>query len=142
MSKLRSLDILIQIRERELDMLRRRMAVLEGQKEQFQGEIRRLARELEAEEAAAKSQLDMLPFLQSYARKNAEEAKQYEQAIARLDGQIRELNEIIQKIFGELKKVEIAKEQLLAEMAEEERREENKQMDEIAQQNFERRETL
>lgn len=142
MAGIKALDILIQIRERELDMMRRRMAVLENQKEQFQREIVRLKDELNREEAAAKGKLDMLPFLQRYARRNAQEVKQYLQAVARLDGQIAELQKVIATIFGELKKVELAKEQQLAEMKEAERQQETKEMDEIAQKNFARRETL
>lgn len=142
MAGIKALDILIQIRERELDMMRRRMAVLENQKEQFQREIVRLKDELNREEAAAKGKLDMLPFLQRYARRNAQEVKQYLQAVARLDGQIAELQKVIATIFGELKKVELAKEQQLAEMKEVERQQETKEMDDIAQKNFARRETL
>jgi len=133
MAEVKSLDVLIKIRERELDMLRRRMSVLENQKDKFHEEIARLAEELKKERDAAKDQLDMLPFLQQYQRKNAEETRQYEQAITRLEGQIEEMNEVIRKIFSELKKLEIAKEQQLAAIAEDERLKENKQMDELAQ---------
>ncbi len=138
---MKTLNILIRLHKRKLDELRRNMAALEGQKEQLHQSIKSLQNELEKEMKLAGLQAEMANFFGEFAKRIRGRQDMLHGEIKNIDVKIAELNKEIFAEFTELKKYEIARENLKQKMAEEEKRKETLMLDEIAAQQFQRRMT-
>lgn len=121
--------------------MRRNMAALEGQKEQLHQSIKSLQNELEKEMKLAGLQAEMANFFGEFAKRIRGRQDMLHGEIKNIDVKIAELNKEIFGEFTELKKYEIARENLKQKMAEEEKRKETLMLDEIAAQQFQRRMT-
>ncbi len=121
--------------------MRRNMAALEGQKEQLHQSIKSLQNELEKEMKLAGLQAEMANFFGEFAKRIRGRQDMLHGEIKNIDVKIAELNKEIFAEFTELKKYEIARENLKQKMAEEEKRKETLMLDEIAAQQFQRRMT-
>lgn len=111
-NKLKSLATLIEVRTRELEGFRQRMGLLEDQKMKFEAQIQTLREEQERERAYVEANPRMLDFWPEYAKKNLEQQRQFILAVTRVSGQIADLQERISVAFGELKKIQIAHDEL------------------------------
>lgn len=138
---MKTLNTLIRLHKRKLDELRRNMAALEGQKEQLHQSIKSLQNELEKEMKLAGLQAEMANFFGEFAKRIRGRQDMLHGEIKNIDVKIAELNKEIFAEFTELKKYEIARENLKQKMAEEEKRKETLMLDEIAAQQFQRRMT-
>lgn len=138
---MKTLNTLIRLHKRKLDELRRNMAALEGQKEQLHQSIKSLQNELEKEMKLAGLQAEMANFFGEFAKRIRGRQDMLHGEIKNIDVKIAELNKEIFGEFTELKKYEIARENLKQKMAEEEKRKETLMLDEIAAQQFQRRMT-
>lgn len=130
-AKEKSLETLMELRQRDLDNLRRRMAMLEEQRQQFIKKIIELQESLEKERGAASNNIDMLTFLSIYTKNNQAQQKQYDQAVKRVDTQMDELRDMILNAFSEQKKFEQALKILKKRADEKLNRQERQLMDEL-----------
>jgi uncharacterized coiled-coil DUF342 family protein len=138
---MKTLNTLIRLHKRTLDELRRNMAALEGQKDKLHQSIKSLQNELEKEVKLAGMQAEMANFFGEFAKRIRGRQDMLHGEIKNIDVKIAELNKEIFGEFTELKKYEIARENLKQRMAEEEKRKETLMLDEIAAQQFQRRMT-
>jgi len=138
---MKTLNTLIRLHKRTLDELRRNMASLEGQKDKLHQSIKSLQNELEKEVKLAGLQAEMANFFGEFAKRIRGRQDMLHGEIKNIDVKIAELNKEIFAEFTELKKYEIARENLKQKMAEEEKRKETLMLDEIAAQQFQRRTT-
>ncbi len=137
----KSLTTLIKLRTDELDKMQARKTQLEGQQQQFQRTIEQLKARLIREEKAAEAEPALMEFLPLYRDQNRQQQVEYGRAVDRLEGQIRELQDVVARIFSERKKLEIAKSHIEKAEEAEAKRLEQQLLDEMGLQGFVRRES-
>ncbi|MEZ5690840.1 MAG: flagellar FliJ family protein [Rickettsiales bacterium] len=132
-------NTLIRLHKRKLDALRRQVGDLEGQKAQLHKSIDSLRAEMKKEMELAGTQPEMANFFGQFAGRIKARQDEIYQEIKELDKKIFELNNQIIAIFQEMKKYEIAKENAIMKQKEKEKRKETIELDEIAAQQFTRK---
>jgi flagellar protein FliJ len=133
---MKTLDTLIRLHKRTLDELRRNMVSLENQKSQLQQAIANLQKDLDKEMVLAGKQPELSNFFGEFAKRIKTRQETLHGEIRSLDVKITELNSKIFEAFTELKKYEIAKENAKQRAREAENRKETILLDEIATQQF------
>lgn len=133
---MKTLDTLIRLHKRTLDELRRNMVSLENQKSQLQLAIVNLQKDLDKEMVLAGKQPEMANFFGEFAKRVKTRQETLRGEISALDVKINELNNKIFEAFTELKKYEIARENAKQRAREAENRKETIMLDEIAAQQF------
>jgi len=136
---MKGLKTLIRLHKRNLDDLRRQMVALENEKAQLQQTIVVMQRELESEILLAGNQPEMSSFFGEFAKRIKNRQEAISQEIVVVDGKIDKLNNEISTEFTELKKFEIALENAKIRVAAEEARKETLMLDEIAAQQFQKK---
>lgn len=136
---MKTLDTLIRLHKRTLDELRRNMVALENQKAQLRQAIHTLHKELEKEIALAGEQPEMANFFGEFAKRIKNRQEVINQEIVALDAKISNLNDEIFTAFTELKKYEIARENAKLRAKAEANRKETLMLDEIAAQQFQKK---
>lgn len=136
---MKTLTTLIKLHKQQLDALRRSMSALETSKAKFLHSIENLKEELERETKLAQESADMGRFFGDFAKAIRLKEETYRADIAKLDTQMEELREEIRLKFSELKKFEIAREHRLSDEKATKTRREGEQLDEIAAQQFMRK---
>lgn len=139
---MKTLDTLIRLHKRTLDELRRNMGALENQKAQLQQAIQAMQKELDKEIALAGKQPEMANFFGGFAKRIKNRQDIIHQEIRALDVKITALNKEIFEAFTELKKYEIAKENAKLRAREEEKRKETLMLDEIASQQYQKKQKM
>lgn len=136
---MKALNTLIRLSKKTLDELRRNMADLENQKSALEQTILSLKKDLDTEVDLAKKQVEMSTFFGEFAKriKNRQDAIRVE--IKNIDAQIVKLNNEIFIAFTELKKYEIARDNVKKKAAFEASRKETIMLDEIASQQHHRK---
>ncbi len=129
--KRKSLTILLDLKQKELDSLRQRQQQLLAQQESFRQDQLALQQRLEMEEQAAAGDIQMIRYLAQYRQVNKDAQKQLQQAIERLEGQLQMLREQLYAAFVELKKVEKIREGMDARIMTRLKQIENQLMDEL-----------
>ena len=138
---MKGINTLIKLSKRALDELRREMTSLETQKAQFQEALIKLGEELLREQKLASEQPEMGAFFGGFASRIKNRQEIIAGELLALDKKIVALNEKIMVAFGELKKYEIAKENAEKRAEEEQKRKDTIMLDEIAGQQFNRKQT-
>lgn len=115
------------------------MVALESQKDQLIQTIEASQRELEREVELAKNTPEMSGFFGEFAKRIKNRQEQIRQEIQAVDKKIMELNDKIAAEFTELKKFEIALENRKTHAKTEENRKETLMLDEIAAQQFQKK---
>lgn len=133
---MKTLDTLIRLHKRTLDELRRNMVSLETQKSQLQQAIANLQKDLDKEMTLAAKQPEMSNFFGEFAKRVKTRQESLRGEIRTIDVKINELNNKIFEAFTELKKYEIAKENAKQRAREAENRKETIMLDEIAGQQY------
>ncbi len=136
---MKTLNTLIRLHKRTLDELRREMVSLENQKTKLQEATVSLQKELESEVALAGKQVEMASFFGEFAKRIKNRQEELRAEIRAIDAKITKLNEDIFVAFTELKKIEIAKQNALERKKAAENRKETIMLDEIASQQYTRR---
>lgn len=113
-NKIKSLHTLIDIRQKELEKLQALLGAEEQKRMQALAQQERLSRDLYREQRAAEGQPDMLAFLAEYAKNNHLRRQAFRAMQERAEKQIDQIQGVIRDIFGELKKLEIARDSLQA----------------------------
>lgn len=136
---MKALNTLIRIHKRNLDELRRNMVALENQKAQLEQAIIVLHQELDREIALASKQPEMSNFFGEFAKRIKGRQETLRQEIIAIDIKINELNDQIFAEFTEIKKFEISRENKKTRLKEAENRKETLMLDEIASQQFQKK---
>jgi flagellar FliJ protein len=136
---MKGLKTLIKLHRRKLDELRRRMGVLENQKNQLLAQSLRLSKELEQEIAMASQKPEMGQFFGGFAKRIQKRQEDIAAEVRKLDQQMAKLRDEIAEAFTEIKKFEIAEQNAKLRAEEELRRKETIMLDDIGAQQFNRR---
>ena len=137
---MKGLPTLIKLRQRELDTLRRNVAKLEEELEKLVKEEKRLQAELRHEKQLASEQPEMAQFFGDFAQGNEQKQDQLRELQKAVNKEIESMREKVAEAFGELKRLEITQEKLLAELEEEQKHREQQELDEIGLQQHRRQE--
>lgn len=138
---MKGINTLIKLHKRQLDLLRRQLVDLERQKERLIEASRLVEQELEAEIELASKYPEMGNFFGNFAERIKLRQQKIHFEIELLDGTMNEVREQITVGFSELKKFEIAKEQMLRRKKEADDRTEQMLMDELGIGQFLRQQT-
>lgn len=129
---MKGLATLIKLHKRTLDALRRKMSGLESQKAQLQLASKRLTEELRREMEMARKQVEMSGFFGGFAKRIQKRQDDIAQEIRSLDKEMARLQGEIAEAFREVKKFEIAQDNIKKREADEEKRKETILLDEVA----------
>ncbi len=135
---MKGLSTLIKLHKRDLDVLRKKMVVLESQRSQLEQLIQRLQDELTQEIALAGKTPEMGAFFGDFAKRIKTRQEQIRKEIQALDRKMNVLREEIATAFGELKKYEIALENAKKKKVAAQNRLDTIVLDEIASQQHQR----
>jgi len=131
-AKAKGLPTLIRLQQRELDNLRKRMVILQQNRESLLAQAEALLAELENEVRLAGELAGMGGFFGDYSKRIKAQREGLFKEAAKLEKKITALAVEISNAFSELKKFEIAYEHQLAREKKKREQDEQKQMDEIA----------
>lgn len=129
---MKSLHTLIRYKKQQLDELRRRLVVLESQKQQLLKRSADMSEELQQELELASGQPEMSAFFGDFAERIKRRQQEIAREVRKLDRQMDGLSEEIRLAFGEVKKYEIVRDRRKAEQQEEQNRKEGAALDEVA----------
>lgn len=138
---MKGINTLIKLSKRNLDELRREMGGLQNQKAQLEQATLKLSEELKKEIEIAGKQPEMSAFFGGFSKRIKNRQEEIVAEIKKLDDKMKKLSEKIAEAFSELKKYEIAKENHRLREEEKQRMRETAQLDEIASQQFRRKQT-
>lgn len=138
---MKGLKTLIKLNRRKLDELRRRMGVLENQKNQLLAQSARLSKELEQEIVMASQKPEMGQFFGGFAKRIQKRQEDIAAEVRKLDQQMAALRDEIANAFADVKKFEIAEENAKKREEAERNRKETIMLDDIAAQQYTRRQT-
>ena len=130
---------LIRLHKWQLEEQQRRLAELEGLKQQFVAGMRNLDAEVAAESAAAAGSSETGHVLGGYIQASLQRRRHFEQSAAGVQIQIDDVREQVADAFQELKRFELAHEQQLGRDRKAAKRRERTQEDEIGLNMFRRR---
>jgi len=133
---MKTYDTLIKLSKRALDELRREMTAMENEKAQLQQAQARLAKELRDEIEQAGRQPEMSGFFGGFAKRIQAKQNVLAEGLKLLEKKMDALRDKIAEAFADLKKYEIAKENAKQRAAEEQNRKDTLLLDEIAGQQF------
>lgn len=137
---MKGLKTLIKLSKRELDELRRAMAELETQKDDFFDAIKNLDKEMHTEMESAKTQPQLSQFYGGFANRIRLRQEAFRGEIKKLDTQIEGMREQITEAFGALKRYEIALENSQLREKQAQDRIETIELDDIAGMQHQRKE--
>ena len=137
---MKSLKTLIRLHRRTLDEFRRKQVELERQKEILQQVSRKLREELEFELQLAAESPQMGHFFGNFADRIKSRRKEIDEEVYKVNQNILQVNKQIAIAFSEVKKFEVALENLQKREREARERKEQIMMDDIAIDQFIRKE--
>jgi len=132
----KSIETLIKVHKSNLDEKRQELARLEGQKDEMLGYSKKMAAELQREAEFAATDPSVSMTFENYRRMINERQNNIFAAVSDIDKQITPIRFEISEIFNEIKKYELLLERKIAQQKSEELEIENKNLDEIARNNF------
>lgn len=135
---MKGLKTLIRIQKQQLDEKRKALAAAETQKIKLERALETAQKELAREQQLVEQQPDMAFSFTGFAEANQKKQQNLAAAIQQKDVEIHTLEEGIHVLFSDLKKYDIALDQAEKKQAEEEKRRETIQFNDIAQENFRR----
>ena len=105
---MKSIVTLLRVKQREMDALKRQQGVLEGQREEVNGIIASLARQLESERQAAEKMPDMAHFFGDYSAAIKKQELMMMTHLRQVEHELNKLTGQILERFSETKKYELA----------------------------------
>jgi flagellar FliJ protein len=133
---MKGLTTLIKLQKRKLDALRQEITKLEDQRALQEQAIMYLQLQLEEEEKKATENAHLSQFFGDFNKRIKGQQDDCREVIARINRQISNLQEQMRMAFGDLKKLEITEENIKRRAKEETDRREQLMLDEIAMQQF------
>lgn len=137
-ANVKGLNTLIKIQRREIDEVRKQIVFTEQQKEALEMLAKGLAEELERELELAVEYVVVGNFFGNYSERIRKRQEIIAQEIKTLNRRLLELNNDMAVKFGEMKKLEIARDNRLAAARETARKKEEQMFDEIGITQFAR----
>ena len=137
---MKSVQTLLRVKQRELDVLKRQQAIIETQREEVKGRIDRLAQQLLDEIQSAESMPEMAHFFSNFSLSIKTRQDQLQVHLRKLDIELDKLAVQLLDRFGELKKYELALANFKKRRDEVAARRAQQYMDEIAIRGYIRRE--
>jgi len=135
----KGLSTLIRVRKWELEERRRRLADLEGLRDQILGMIARLEQDVRTEQGVAASDVEAGYTYGNFAQASIERRQKLEGSLEEVQQQIRAAMEEVTSAYQELKKYEVAHANRKRREAEELSRRDQILMDDMAIEGFRRR---
>lgn len=108
---MKSLETLIRLQQREIDVLKREQGVLEQKREDCLTALRHLADQLRAELRSAETMPDMAQFFGDFAVANKKNQLQIDGLLYKTNSELDALTAKIRERFNEMKKYEVALDQ-------------------------------
>lgn len=136
---MKGIDTLIKMHQRELDNYRREQVRVEEEKEALIAKAIKLQEDLIAEHELSVQSPEMGGYFAKYKEKVQNQQTEIAYKVAELEQQLMFLASKIAESFGELKKYELTKEARLKEEAERQKQNEQKQLDEVGSQQWQRK---
>ena len=137
---MKSVQTLLRVKQRELDVLKRQQAIIETQREEVKGRIDRLAQQLLDEIQSAESMPEMAHFFSNFSLSIKTRQDQLQVHLRKLDIELDKLAVQLLDRLGELKKYELALANFKKRRDEVAARRAQQYMDEIAIRGYIRRE--
>lgn len=137
---MKGIDTLIRLAKRSLDELRKQQVLLETQKEKLQEAHNKLGSELKSEMKTAEKTPEMGGFYGGYAKRIKERQIVLQGEVKKVEIELVKLSESILQAFADLKKYEIARDNAKARAKAKEARRETIALDEVASNQFMRKE--
>lgn len=128
---MKSIKVLIRVKQRELDALKRQQTILEKRREEFYMMIIQLGDRLVQEMKMAKDMPEMAHFFGDFSASIKKRQDQAYAQIRKLDKELDKLAEQLTEKFGELKKFELAYAAWAKREADKVRKREQLEMDEV-----------
>lgn len=135
---MKGLKTLIRLEKNRLDALRKDLALLENEKEQFEAFSQQLLDSLHRELEAAEGMAEMRGFFGDFSARIKKQRQQIAQHVAGLERRMAAIRDQMGEIFSQMKKYEIALEAHQKREKERLASLEQQQMDEVAVQRFQR----
>lgn len=129
---MKGIKTLIRVQKKELDERARKKTELEVHILRLQANINQLQDELEREQGLVANMPEMAFSFVHYAENNKKRREELGKTISNIQRQVFAIEEEIRQQFGELKKYEIALEQKIKALEQEEKLREDKLLDDIA----------
>jgi len=136
---MKGIDTLIKLHKSTLDELRKRIGVLENQKQQLIELSKKLDDDLKNEMKIAAQRPEMGQFFAGFSKRIQERQKGIVGEVKKLDQQIVKLTDEAREAFGEVKKFEIAKANIEKRKQKEIARKETAALDEVASNQHQRK---
>ncbi len=136
---MKGLNTLIRLRQRDLDELRRQLVEQEQILEALQNESKRLAEELERERQLAAEMPEMAGFYGKFAKGIEEKQEEIRKRSRDVNQILRKIRDTIAEAYTELKRLDIARDNILAEQEQEAKKQEQVMLDEVGIQQFTRK---
>lgn len=135
------LDPLVKLRKHTVDEKRRFLAQLYREAEHMQRQKEIIEKQMRAEQelAAEMGSPDAFAYLGRYLEGARRKVKAIEVSIRKMDTRIMAAREDVRAAYAEMKKIEIVRRNREAEEAAERRRQEERELDEIAIEGYRRR---
>jgi flagellar export protein FliJ len=122
---------LIRIHDWQVDEARRKLGDLLKVQDDLKAQLARLDEELKREQALAYENPEAATFYGNYAERVIQRRERLKQSVRKMDGEIALAREEVRAAYRELKKYQVAQEQLERAEAEERALKEQKDLDEI-----------
>lgn len=135
---MKGLKTLIRLEKNRLDALRKDLALLENEKDQFEAFSQQLLDSLHRELEAAEGMAEMRGFFGDFSARIKKQRQQIAQHVAGLERRMAAIRDQMGEIFSQMKKYEIALEAHQKREKERLAALEQQQMDEVAVQRFQR----
>ncbi len=133
---LKSLNTLVKLHKRRVDVMRREMIALEEERKQLIEVSTKLSAEHAREMLLAAEEPKMAGFFGAYSARVKERQEKIAIEVKRLDGSIEEKAEAIREEFSEQKKYEIAREHVKKRLDEQTKTRLQQRFDEIGNQQY------
>lgn len=129
---MKSLKTLIKLKQREIDVIRREIGILQEQKSRHERKIEEHSEELKREISLAAEMADMSGFFGNYSEAIKQKRRDLKNQIKKLDLKMDVLAEKVREHFSEQKKYEIALEEEIKREKKKIEKREQAFMDEVA----------
>ena len=133
---IKSMNTLIKLHKRRVDVMRREMVALEDERRQLLALAEKLREEHAKEMEVAAAEPKIAGFFGAYSQRNRQRQEKIALEVKRLDGMIEEKVNAIREEFSEQKKYEIAREHAKKRADEKQRARLQERFDEIGTQQY------
>lgn len=136
---MKSLNTLIRLEQREIDVLKREQVKLQQKRDDCITALTHLANDLRDELKRAETMPDMARFFGDFAANNKKKQTQIDGLLLRTEREIEDVTQKIRVRFNELKKYEVALDNWKKREAQKLKKRETQMMDDIGIRNYSRR---